>query len=89
MFVFKVQLSHHLVLTRLGWRMIYIFFHRDDCIYNLICMLTPKKGKQNKRKQKETKKKKEKKEKLQGRCFAICIITVLHVLKLVSSLQDE
>jgi len=43
MFVFKVQLSHHLVLTQLGWRLIYIFFHRDDCIYNLIYMLTPKK----------------------------------------------
>ena len=66
----------NLVLIPLAWQMIdRVLFHRDDCLYNLICMLMPK-----------TERKKAKR--LQDRCFAISKDMALHVLMLVSSLKD-
>ena len=63
-------------ITQHALQMIDILFRRDDRIYNLISMLTPKK--------------KDNKEKLlQDRCLAIHTDTVLHVLELVASLKDE
>ena len=57
--------------------MIDMLFHRDYCLYNLICMQMPKKGK------------KEKSRRLQDRCFAISKDVVLRLLMLVLSLKDE
>ena len=65
----------NLVLIIPAWQMIDMLFHRDDCLYNLICMLMPK-----------TERKKAKR--LQDRCFAISKDMALHVLMLVSSLKD-
>ena len=65
----------NMVLIALAWQKIDMRFHLDDCLYNLICMLTSKRKDKGKR--------------LQDRWFAMSKDMVLHVLMLVSSLEDK